>query len=265
MTSDAELAIAVAQEAGQVLLALREDFGPVEADDKVRRRELRDLGDRTAHVLITDRLLAARPDDAVLSEEGVDETPRDTADRVWIVDPLDGTSEYGLGRSDWAVHIALWERDRPIGSAISVGVVDLPSQGITLSTIDTDRCRTIIGSHESARIVVSRSRPPELTTDRLEEIEDRLREGGVTDAGVKVLNVGSVGAKVAEVVAGRADAYVHDSGFYEWDVAAPLAVAKHYGLVACHLTGDEVTFNHRPPWVANLVVAVEQLAPYLRE
>ena len=263
MTTDAELAIDIAKATGQILLKLRTDFGPVDPQDKERRKELKDLADRTSHVFIRDRILAARPGDALLSEEGTDRTERDTADRVWIVDPLDGTSEYGQNRADFAVHIALWERDQPDAQALTVGVVDLPAQGITLTTIDDVVPRTTIAPGEPVRIVVSRSRPPELTAEHLAELTEELREANVTDVGVEVLNVGSVGAKVAEVIGGRADAYAHDSGFYEWDAAAPLAVAHHYGLTGRHLDDSVVTFNHRPPWVKNFVVCLDQLAPFV--
>lgn len=262
-TDDAALAVRIAQHSGQQLLALRENFGPVAPDDKVRRKELRDLADRSSHVYLTDELAQFRPDDAVLSEEGVDETQRDSAQRVWIIDPLDGTSEYGQGRHDWAVHVALWDRARPTSSALAVGVVDLPAQGITLTSVDSERARTEVAKDRPVRIVVSRSRPPQLTQHGIEQLAKALSDDGVTTAGVEVLNVGSVGAKVAEVILDRADAYVHDTGFYEWDVAAPLAVAKNYGLSATHLDGSEVTFNHRPPWVTDLVVCVPQLTGYL--
>lgn len=260
---DAALAIEIAQEAGRRLLQLRDDFGQVDPSDKARRKQLRDQADQMAHMYIVERLAQHRPGDAILSEEGIDFTDRDSADRVWIVDPLDGTNEYGLGRHDFAVHIALWHRSRPAGDALSVGVVELAGQGVTLSTTDTQPARTTIPTDAPARIVVSRTRPPELTTDHLTELANRLAADGVTSAGAVVLNVGSVGAKVAEVILGRADAYVHDSGFYEWDVAAPLAVARHYGLFAAHIDGSAVSFNHRPPWVENLAVAVPQLAPYV--
>lgn len=262
--SDAELAVTVAKQAGALLLDLRENFGPVDPEDKVRRTELKDAADAASHDLIMSMLSTARPQDAILSEEGVDEVARDSASRVWIVDPLDGTKEYGLGRSDFAVHIALWDRNVGEHGQVTVGVVELPAQNRTLSTIDEVPAPRAIDADRPVKLIVSRSRPPELAKDagRL-ALANVLSVEGQNQHGVEVVNSGSVGAKVAEVLADRADAYVHDTGFYEWDVAAPLAVAQHYGLVASHLDSSEVTFNHRPPWVTNLVVALPTLAPFM--
>ncbi len=262
--TDAELAIAVAKRAGALLLELRADFGAVDPDDKDRRTELKDKADAASHQLIMKLLSEARPDDAILSEEGVDEIQRDTAARVWIVDPLDGTKEYGLGRSDFAVHIALWDRSVGPDGSLTVGVLDLPAQQRTLSTIDEVSSPRAIDDSRPVQLIVSRSRPPEIAKDPGREgLAGVLQAAGKTDHGVEVLHSGSVGAKVAEVLADRADAYVHDTGFYEWDVAAPLAVAQHYGLVASHIDGSTVTFNHRPPWVSDLAVSLPTLAPFM--
>ena len=124
--TDAELSRDVAQEAGRLLLDLRASFGPV--DDKDAANALRKQADRASHLLIMDLLTAARPDDAILSEEGKDDASRLDAERVWIVDPLDGTYEYGQGRADFAVHVALWQ---PAGGILSACTVDLPAQGLT--------------------------------------------------------------------------------------------------------------------------------------
>lgn len=257
--SDIELAERVARRAGELLVQLRADFGPVDPSDRDRLRQLRDTADRASHELIAGELAESRPADAVLSEEGVDEADRDTADRVWIVDPLDGTSEYGQGRTDFAVHIALWQRDQPgeAGGRLKLGVVDLPAGGRCWTSAGATAGTTAEGgrpvSGRPVRLVVSRSRPPAIVADpdRLAEV---FRGAGIETPGVELLNVGSVGAKVGEILAGRADLYIHDSGFFEWDVAAPLAVARHHGLAACHLDGSEVTFNHRPTRVRDLVV-----------
>ncbi len=261
--SDIELAERVARRAGELLVQLRSDFGPVDRSDRDRIRQLRDAADRASHELIAAELAGNRPADAVLSEEGVDGTARDTADRVWIVDPLDGTSEYGQGRTDFAVHIALWQRDQPgeAGGRLKLGVVDLPAGGLCWTSAGPAAEPAAGPAGESVRpdpgapvrLVVSRSRPPKIVEDP-ERLADIFRGAGIENPGVELLNVGSVGAKVAEILAGRADLYVHDSGFFEWDVAAPLAVARHHGLAGCHLDGSEVTFNHRPTRVRDLVI-----------
>ncbi len=262
-TDDLELATLIAQEAGQLLLELRQDFCQRDGDDKQNRTELRADADRLSHELIVSRLSEARPGDAILSEEGVDISDRDTADRVWIVDPLDGTWEYGQGRDDFAVHIALWQRGSDAPDLLPVGIVDLPSQGFTRTTGDAVRALAI-PTRRPVRIVTSRTRPPANLKDALPALSKAIVDEGINPYGIEIRTVGSVGAKVSELLAGRAEAYLHDSGFYEWDVAAPLAVAQHYGFVAEHIDGSAITFNHRPTWVTDLLVCHPQLAPILR-
>jgi 3'(2'), 5'-bisphosphate nucleotidase len=249
----------VAQEAGRLLLELRSGFGPI--DDKDAANELRKRGDRESHLLIMERLSAARPTDAILSEEGKDDAARLGADRVWIVDPLDGTYEYGQGRVDFAVHIALWE---PAGARLSACTVDLPAQGLTRSVLDDVSAPISLPTDRPLRIVASRSRPPATLPQTVEILGRLLSEDGITTQGVEIIDVGSVGAKVNEIIAGRADAYVHDTGFFEWDVAAPYGVAAHYGLVPSHVDGSPVMFNDMPPYVTDLVVAHPALVHSLR-
>jgi 3'(2'), 5'-bisphosphate nucleotidase len=259
MTSDAELSRDVAQRAGQLLLELRTDFGPV--TDKDAAHALRKQADRASHEFIIELLEAARPDDAILSEEGKDDESRLAADRVWIVDPLDGTFEYGQGRVDFAVHIALWE---PAARILSATTVDLPAQGLTRSVLDDATELPALPTDRPIRIVASRSRPPATLPQTVEILARRLAESGISDRGVEIVDVGSVGAKVNEILCGRAEAYVHDTGFYEWDVAAPYGVAMHYGLVPSHVDGEPVIFNQMPPYVSNLVVSRPELVGHLR-
>ncbi|MBK9739642.1 MAG: 3'(2'),5'-bisphosphate nucleotidase CysQ [Actinobacteria bacterium] len=259
MHSDAELSRDVAREAGQLLLELRASFGPI--DDKAAANALRKQADRASHLFIMGRLGRARPDDAILSEEGKDNDERLSARRVWIVDPLDGTFEYGQGRADFAVHIALWE---PEGSILSATTVDLPAQELTRSVLDVVGAPAPLPTDRPVRIVASRSRPPATLPRTVEILSRRLAEAGITDQGVEIIDVGSVGAKVNEIIAGRAEAYVHDTGFYEWDVAAPYGVAAHYGLVPSHVDGSPIMFNVMPPYVTDLVVSHPALVAHLR-
>ncbi len=259
MTTDAELSRDVAREAGQLLLALREGFGPI--DDKDAANALRKQGDRDAHVRIMELLSAARPGDAILSEEGKDDAARLDAERVWIVDPLDGTYEYGQGRVDFAVHIALWE---PGLRRLSACTVDLPAQGLTRSVVQPVEGPAPLPTDRPIRIVASRSRPPATLPRTVELLADALAASGVNQHGVEIMDVGSVGAKVNEIISGRAEAYVHDTGFYEWDVAAPYGVAMHYGLVPSHLGGSPVIFNQMPPYVTDLMVSHPDLVAPLR-
>lgn len=258
--SDAQLSCDVAQEAGRLLLDLRGSFGPI--DDADMANALRKSGDRAAHELIVERLVAARPGDAILSEEGKDNDDRLSADRVWIVDPLDGTFEYGQGRADFAVHIALWE---PAEARLSATTVDLPAQGLTRSILDEVDAPPPLPTDRPIRIVASRSRPPATLPQTVALLGAALADAGISDRGVEIVDVGSVGAKVNEIISGRAEAYVHDTGFFEWDVAAPYGVASHYGFVPSHLDGSPVRFNAMPPYVTDLMVSHPAMADLLRD
>lgn len=260
--NDAHVSLQVAQQAGRLLLELREQFladhGPELTREQADR--LRDLADAQSHTLIARALAEARPGDAVLSEEGKDDAARLGAERVWIVDPLDGTWEYGQIRADFAVHIALWHTNE---QQLSACTVDLPGQGLTRSVLDAEPGVHPLPTDRPIRIVASRSRPPETLARIVDDLTLTLAAQGMTQ-GVEVVDVGSVGAKVNEVLAGRAEAYVHNTGFYEWDVAAPYGVALHYGLVPSHFDGSPITFNHMPPYVTDLVVAHPDIAAALR-
>ena len=245
-------------EAGQLLLGLRDSFGPI--DDRAAADALRAQGDRTSHELLAARLADLRPDDAVLSEEGKDDAGRLDAARVWIVDPLDGTWEFGQGRADFAVHVALWE---PGPQRLSAATVDLPAQGLTRSVLDDAPAPAALPTDRPLRIVASRSRPPATLPRVVELLGGLVADAGITTQGVEIVDVGSVGAKVNELIAGRAEAYVHDTGFFEWDVAAPAGVAARYGFVASHVDGSALSYNAMPPYVTDLMVAHPALADLL--
>lgn len=255
--SDEELSVRVARLAGQVLVELRASY----STDPEDANSLRKAADRAAHELVVRELSAARPDDAILSEEGKDDAARLTAGRVWIVDPLDGTWEYGQARTDFAVHIALWHSAE---KRLSAATVDLPAQGLKRSVLDEDVALPKLPTDRPIRVVASRTRPPATLSATVDILSRRLAAAGVTDKGVEIVDVGSVGAKVNEILSGRAEAYVHDTGFYEWDVAAPYCVAEHYGLVRSHISGDEVMFNQMPPYVSDLMVSHPDLVSDLR-
>ncbi|MCU0278157.1 MAG: 3'(2'),5'-bisphosphate nucleotidase CysQ [Candidatus Nanopelagicales bacterium] len=263
LTADAALAKELSLAAGRLLLDLRADFGPVDPTDKARRKELKDAGDAASQAFLAAELGRERPGDAVLSEEAKDSHERDSADRVWIIDPLDGTSEYSQGRSDWAVQISLWERGAP-GSGFTAAAFSLPAQEavyVTGAPVDAAPQRL---AERPLRIVVSRSRPPENFVARTEEIAARLAADGLTTHGVEFVYVGSAGAKVGEILAGRVDGYVNEGGFWEWDAAAPLAVAIDHGMVGTHLDGRTIEFNKRPPWVDDIVIARPEVIDYVR-
>jgi 3'(2'), 5'-bisphosphate nucleotidase len=243
---DHALARDLATEAGALLLRLRADrgFGDLKA--------LRDAGDRESHIYLTEALARQRPGDSVLSEEGKDELSRLDAERVWIVDPLDGTREYAEeGRGDWAVHVALWERDGDGSGRLTAGAVALPSQGRTLSTAEPIELSRVDTRH--IRVAVSRSRPPEFATRLAEHL----------DIDVDLVPIGSAGAKVAAVLLGDVDAYVHAGGQYEWDSAAPVAVAHAVGAHASRIDGSELTYNQEDTNLPDILVCHPELAPTL--
>jgi 3'(2'), 5'-bisphosphate nucleotidase len=254
MTGDDHvLARDLAGQAGRRLLDLRARGG----DQDV----LRKAGDRLSHEFLTAELAARRPGDVVLSEEGADNPARLGADRVWIVDPLDGTREFGEpGRTDWAVHVALWERGdltalAPGGTTppgppgkLAAGAVALPAQDQILSTAEPPPPRPDDEAPAKIRIVVSRSRPPQFVRNI----------SGLIDA--ELVPLGSAGAKVAAVVNGEADAYVHGGGFYEWDTAAPVAVARAAGLHASRIDGSALAYNQADLLMPDILVCRPALA-----
>lgn len=254
MSSELDMAKDVAASAGQLLVQIRAEAGDIDPGDKAALKALRDKADAESNELITAELTLA-DGDALLSEEGVDDEDRLSAQRVWIVDPLDGTWEYGQGRADFGVHIALWDMN---SKRMVLGVVDLPAQGLVRTSGDLGAELPMIPEDRPVRIVASRTRPPA----DLDAIRARL--AARIGQEVEVVNVGSVGAKVNEILLGNAEAYLHDTGFYEWDLAAPLAVAKHYGLVCDHWDGSPVDFNLMPPFVKNVFVSHPAIADDLR-
>ncbi len=231
-------AVRIATEAGELLVGVRERLFRLGSDTWT----VRDQGDRQAHEFIMEQLRAAFPDDAVLSEEGADDPSRLDHERVWIVDPLDGTREFSEpGRSDWAVHVALAE-----GGVPTAGAVALPALGVTLGTDPP----AVLAEREPGppRLVVSRSRPPAAALIVAEAM------------GAQLLSLGSAGAKAMAVVLGHADIYAHSGGQYEWDNCAPAAVALAAGLHASRCDGSPMTYNHPDPWLPDLVICRPEYA-----
>jgi 3'(2'), 5'-bisphosphate nucleotidase len=242
MTGDDDrLAADLAAEAGRRLLALRARGGNPDA--------LRREADRRSHEFLAAELARQRPGDGILSEEGTDSPGRLSARRVWIVDPLDGTREFGEpGRTDWAVHVALWE-----DGELTAGAVALPAQDKVLTTAEPRPGPEPRSQSITLRLVVSRSRPPEFTT----ALADKT--------GAVLLPLGSAGAKAAAVICGDAEAYVHGGGQYEWDSAAPVAVARAAGLHASRIDGSKLRYNQDPPSLPDILICQAALADMLLE
>ena len=239
MTDDA-LARELAEAAGALLMGIRRA-------GVLRNAALGAAGDRIANSFILDALASARPDDAILSEEEKDHPARLAASRVWILDPLDGTREYGLaGRSDWAVHVALWE-----DGAFTAGAVSLPALGATYATDPPPEVP-----------LVKRSRPVVVTSRSRSSYITAVAAGAI---GADVISMGSAGAKAMAVVSGIADVYVHAGGMYQWDSAAPAAVALAAGLHVSRIDGSPVAYNDPDPWLPDFVVCRTPFAePILR-
>src|SRR6478735_9275403 len=226
---DHELAADIAREAGELLVELQ------------AQKATKDEGDRLSNDLILARLAAARPEDAILSEESKDSPERLTRERVWIVDPLDGTREWGERRTDWAVHVALAFDGIP-----RVAAVALPGAGRVLSTGEPPSAPPI---HEgNPRLLVSRTRPP--------AIAEYL--AGALDA--ELVPLGSAGAKAMAVVMGDADVYAHSGGQYEWDSAAPVGVATAAGCHCSRIDGAPLIYNQADPYLPDLLVCRSDLA-----
>ena len=232
---DVAVAVRAARAATDVLLALR-------ADGELTGRALGDAGDAAAQQAISGVLAAERPGDAVLSEEAADDARRLTADRVWIVDPLDGTREYGeAGRTDWAVHVALWADGELSSSAVA-----LP--GLREVLVTDPPPAPPAHRDGPVRVAVSRTRPPAEADAVAAALEAEL------------VPLGSAGYKVLAVVRGEVDAYVHSGGMYQWDSAAPVAVARAAGLVTCRIDGSPLVYNAAELSLPDLVVCRPELA-----
>lgn len=235
---DHRLAAVLADEAGTALVDLRARLVAEGAPAGRLRKE----GDQGAHALLMARLAERRPDDAVLSEEGRDDRSRLDARRVWIIDPLDGTREYSEPpRTDWAVHVALC-----VDGRATCGAVALPALDLVLTTAEPPPVAPASGG--PARIIVSRSRPP-TEAERVIAALDGER-----------VEMGSAGAKAMAVLRGEADAYVHAGGQYEWDSAAPVAVAAAAGLHTSRLDGSPLVYNQPDVSLPDLLICRPELA-----
>jgi 3'(2'), 5'-bisphosphate nucleotidase len=236
--NDHELAADLATRAGLLLVQLREEM----FDAGASPWQVMDAGDMASHNFLMKELAEQRPTDSVLSEEGRDDRRRLRAERVWIVDPLDGTNEYGeYPRHDWAVHVALWEKGE-----LTAGAVSLPAVGQTLHTGTAPGLPNVEGRR--ARVITSRMRTPYVAAIIAQAIDaDGVR-------------LGSAGAKAMAVVLGEADVYAHAGGMYEWDSAAPVAVAAAAGFHVSRIDGSPFVYNQSDPWMPDLLICRPEYA-----
>lgn len=231
--TDAELAAHLAEIAGRLLIEVR-------ASGMLSLKALGKAGDATANQFLVHALREQRPDDGLLSEEEKDNPERLDKKRVWIVDPVDGTREYGEERTDWAVHVALAVDGRP-----EIGAVALPGAGVVLRT---DKPVPVPPPPSKLRMVVSRTRPAREAT----EIAERL--------GAELVPMGSAGAKAMAVILGDADIYLHSGGQYEWDSCAPVAVAVAHGLHASRIDGSPLLYNQADVYMPDLLICRKEHA-----
>jgi 3'(2'), 5'-bisphosphate nucleotidase len=235
---DAALARRVAQIAGDLLVALQ-------VSQLFEGKALGRAGDRTANAFIMEALANARPDDAILSEEEAADGARLAKSRVWIVDPLDGTREFGERRTDWAVHIAL-----AIDGVATVGAVALPGFPLLLAT---DPPPPVLVASGPLKMLVSRTRP----APQAVAVAAKL--------GAELVPMGSAGAKAMAVVRGEAHIYLHAGGQYEWDSCAPVAVARAAGLWVSRIDGSVPRYNQENPYMPDLLICRPELAERVLE
>jgi 3'(2'), 5'-bisphosphate nucleotidase len=231
--NDAELAAHLAEVAGRLLIEVR-------ASGMLSLKALGKAGDATANQFLCHAIAEQRPDDGLLSEEEKDNPARLDKSRVWIVDPVDGTREYGEVRADWAVHVGL-----AIDGVASAGAVALPGLGIVLRT---DTPTLIPSPPEKLRMVVSRTRPAREATDVAERI------------GAELVAMGSAGAKAMAILRGEADIYLHSGGQYEWDSCAPVAVALAHGLHCSRIDGSPLVYNQADVYMPDLLICRKEHA-----
>lgn len=225
--TDAELAATLAEQAGQILLEVR-------ASGMFEGKALGNAGDKTANEFLVAAIKAQRPDDGLLSEESKDTLERLDKSRVWIIDPVDGTREYGEERSDWAVHVGL-----AVDGVATTGAVALPGLDLVLRS---DQRTSLPAAAVKPRLVVSRTRPA------AESVAVAERIGG------ELVGMGSAGAKAMAVVRGEAEIYLHSGGQYEWDNCAPVAVAQAFGLHCSRIDGSPMAYNQRDTYLPDLLI-----------
>lgn len=231
--TDAELAAHLAETAGRILIAVRDS-------SVFSAKALGKAGDQTANQFLVHALREARPEDGLLSEEMKCDGARLGMSRVWIIDPVDGTREYGEERPDWAVHVGLSIDGEP-----AIGAVALPGLGVTLCT---GKPPALASANAPLRMLVSRTRPAAEAVAVAEAM------------GAELVGMGSAGAKAMAVVRGEADIYLHTGGQYEWDNCAPAAVAKAAGLHVSRANGSPLRYNNADPYLPDLLICRPELA-----
>lgn len=230
---DSALAAHLAEVAGKLLLTVRDS-------ELLSLDTLGKAGDQTANQFLIHALAEQRPDDGLLSEESKDTDTRLSKSRVWIIDPVDGTREYGERRTDWAVHVALAVDGAPL-----IGAVALPGLDVVLRS---DKPTDIPPAPQQLRMVVSRTRPA----------AEALAVAKALNA--ECIPMGSAGAKAMAIIRGEADIYLHNGGQYEWDSCAPAAVASAFGLHVSRIDGSPLVYNQVDTYIPDLLICRKEHA-----
>ncbi|MEO9462002.1 MAG: 3'(2'),5'-bisphosphate nucleotidase CysQ [Marinomonas sp.] len=231
--NDTELAAHLAEITGRILLDVR-------GSGMFEGKALGKAGDQTANQFLVHALMAQRPDDGLLSEESKDTDARLSKSRAWIIDPVDGTREYGEERADWAVHVGM-----AVDGVAEIGAVALPGRDMVLRS---DQPVTLPEAAKTPRFVVSRTRPAKEAQAVCEAM------------GGELVGMGSAGAKAMAVVLGEAEVYLHSGGQYEWDSCAPVAVARSHGLHCSRIDGSPLVYNQANTYLPDLLICRAELA-----
>lgn len=248
---DNELATYLANKAGEILVKLRNEYAT-----SLNPKELGELGDKTAQAFLDKELREFRPKDSILSEESFDNLNRLDSKRVWIIDPLDGTKEYSNNQDDFAVHIALWSKESNKEFNLESGCISIPSLKLTHNN---KNLRAPTNELNQIRIIISATRPPKNIESIIEMLKSKFPGVGLPE----VIPLGSVGAKTSYLIQDKADIYLNLDGFYEWDIAAPAAVAIANGLKVCSVKGDDLIFNQESTFVPNVLMGKSELVDML--
>lgn len=220
--------------------AVRND--PVTAADEAADRVLRDI--------------LPRPDEGWLSEESVDDASRLHRDRVWVVDPIDGTREFIEGIPEWCISIGLLEGGVPVAGGI----------------FNPETGELVLGSLEDG--VTLNGEPVQVTEPSLDDTiavlasRSEIRRGEWERFGNGRFDIkpcGSVAYKLGLVAAGKADATWTLVGKSEWDVVAGTALVRAAGGVVCLADGGEPGFNKAEPLFPNYVASGRTVAKALTE
>jgi 3'(2'), 5'-bisphosphate nucleotidase len=250
--NDHELALEIATRAGEIVMDIRKAT-PIDPSDNEAAKKLAVTADLTSNDYLLEQLAIHRPEDAVLSEESADSDNRLSADRVWIIDPVDGTYEYARSLPECAIHVALWSSSQ---NKLIAGAVVLPEHKFAWTTTVVKDVKVREGGSRPFVIIASPRESKDLLAMLTAGLIPKVEALGYT--GVEIENCGSVGGKVDRVLTGRADLYVSSAGFNEWDSAAPTAIGLHQGLVVTDMEGRDLVFNQMPPKTASYVATWPQ-------